>query len=320
VNTRVNESNARLRLTNALPLIFPYLGLVFVAVLFGILTKGAIFSSYNLKMVFNQIFPTLLCCVGATFYWAHGSLDISISSAMGCAAILCGNIMNTGNYFLALIGAIAIALIFGLVNGLLSTVCKLPAFLASICTLFIGSGIQAYFTLKQVIYIKVDTETLDSFWVKLIVAVVAVLICWFLFEYTFIGKNNIIIGGNISAARYSGIKVNRDMLIAFLLAAVFVGVAAFFNVARTMSVSSTFGSGMQFNVMISMVFGGMLIGGGKNSRISCGVIGAVTYTLVANGLQLAGTPTFYVTFIKGIIFVVVLGIIFRKGGGELLPN
>lgn len=147
------------------------------------------------------------------------------------------------------------------------------------------------------------------------------MICYILFEYTFIGKNNIIIGGNIKAAKFSGIKVNRDRIIAFLIAGVLVGVAAFFNTVRVKSVTSTFGSGIQFNVMVSMVFGGMLIGGGKNSRISSGVIGAITYTLVANGLQLAGLPSAWVNLIKGIIFLAVMAMTFmKKGKGGLLPN
>lgn len=326
MNTQIknSEKNALGSVKKILPLIVPYFGLIFVIVLFSILTKGRLLSANNLKIVFNQFFPTLLCSVGATFYWAHGSLDISISAAMGCAAIVAGNAINhfgvtAAGIILGLLGAILVTELFALVNGLLATVCGLSAFLATICTMFIGNGILSYFTLKEIIYITPKTDGIDSVPVKLIVAVIVIVICYILFEYTFIGKNNIIIGGNIKAARFSGIKVHRDRIIAFLIAGVLVGIAAFFNVGRLRSVTSTFGAGMQFNVMISMVFGGMIVGGGKNARISNGVIGAITYTLLANGLQIAGVPTEFVTLIKGIIFIIVIALTFKKSKGGLLP-
>ena len=324
-----SEKNGLSGVKKILPLIVPYLGLIFVVVLFSILTNGRLLSANNLKIVFNQFFPTLLCSIGATFYWAHGSLDISISAAMGCAALVAGNMLNkfvspegtvtAVGIILAILGAILVCELFAIVNGLLATVCGLSAFLATICTMFIGNGILSYFTLKEIIYIGPKTDTIDSVPVKLIVAVVVIIISYILFEYTFIGKNNIIIGGNIKAARFSGIHIHRDRILAFVVAGVLVGLAAFFSVTRLRSVTNTFGSGMQFNVMISMTFGGMIVGGGKNSRISNGVIGAITYTLLANGLQIAGVPTDYVTLIKGIIFIIVIGLTFKKSKDGLLP-
>ncbi|MCL2588617.1 MAG: ABC transporter permease [Oscillospiraceae bacterium] len=308
-----------------LTLISPYFGLVSVVVLFYFTTDGRLLSSQNLQMVFNQMFPVFLLCLGAVFVWAHGAIDLSVGAAMGCAAIVAANLYNSGSVALSVFGAIFIALLFGLTNGLLSAVLKLPPFLATFCTMFIGTGIQAYFTLREVIFInhgvaRWEATEIDSFPVKIVVIFVAAVVCFVLFQFTVIGKNNTIIGGNIKAARFSGIRVNRDRIIAFLISSVFVGLAAFFNVMRINSVTNTFGAGMQFSVIMSLVFGGMIIGGGKNARISAAIIGPITFILLSNGLQLSGIPTFYVSLLRGVFFIVIMAITFRKDKNELLPS
>lgn len=306
-------------LKTRLPMLLPYAGLVLVIVVFAILSDGVLLSQRNLTMVFNQLFPTLLCCIGATFYWAHGSIDLSIGSVIGVAGIVIGTLVNGGHIVWGLLGGIVVALVFALVNGLLVTVFHIPSFLSTLCVMFIANGIHAYFTLKQVIYISFDLTALDQIGLKLIVAAVLIIVCYILFEFSTIGKNNVAIGGNIRAAHFSGIKVSRERIIAFLIGGVCVGIAAFFMVVRMKSVTSTFGGGMQFNVMTSMVLGGTVIGGGKNAKIANGVIGAITYTLLTNGLQLAGMPTEYVYLLKGIVFIGVVALTFKRKPDGLLP-
>lgn len=299
--------------------VLPYGGMLLVVVLFSILSDGMMLSQRNLTTVFNQMFPTLLICIGATFYWAHGSIDLSIGNVIGVAGILAGVLINNGMTWLALLAAIGVALVFALVNSVLITYFKLPSFLATLCVMFVANGIQSYFTLQQVIYLSVDVSALDTTAVKLITVVLVTVICCVLFNFTSLGKNNVAIGGNPQAAYFSGVKVRREQITAFLLAGVCVGLAAFFMVLRMKSVTNTFGSGMQFNVMTSMVLGGTVIGGGKNTKISNGIIGAVTYQFLTNGLTIAGLSSEYVYLVKGIVFIAVVAMTFKRKSDGLLP-
>ena len=79
----------------------PYIGLVVVCILFGILSEGKLFSARNLKMLVNQVMPLLIICCGAAFYWAHGAIDLSVAGVLGVACITSALGFNTGSIFLA---------------------------------------------------------------------------------------------------------------------------------------------------------------------------------------------------------------------------
>ena len=270
----------------------PYIGLVLVCILFGILSGGKLFSTRNLKMLVNQVMPLLVICCGATFYWAHGAIDLSVAGVLGVACITSALGFNTGSVFLALLFPVLTAIVFGLANGFISTILRLPSFLTSLCIMFIASGLLSYIATSNIIKVTVDTGMVDNTAMKVIAMVVVVLVTYVLFEYTTIGKSNKLIGGNPRAAHFSGIAVNRNKIIAFVVAAVCIGIAAFFTTARAKSIGASTGNGMQFNVITAMVFGGMSFGGGKNARISNGVLGALTFTVLTNGMQLSGVDMF----------------------------
>lgn len=292
--------------SDSLQLWLPYLGLAFVCVVFGILSNGVLFSARNLKMLVNQVLPLLIICCGATFYWAHGAIDLSVAGVLGVSCITSAIGFNTGSVFLALLFPIMTALVFGLLNGVISSLLRLPSFLTSLCLMFIASGLLSYLATSYIIKVDYDTSMIDGPWVKIATMIAVTVITYVLFEYTEIGKGNKIIGGNPRAAFFSGIKVNKQQILAFLIAAVCIGIAAFFTTARAKSIGASTGDGMQFNVITAMVFGGMSFGGGKNARVANGVIGALTFTVLTNGMQLSGIGTDYVQMLRAIVFIIVV--------------
>ena len=284
----------------------PYIGLVVVCILFGILSEGKLFSARNLKMLVNQVMPLLIICCGAAFYWAHGAIDLSVAGVLGVACITSALGFNTGSIFLAFLFPVLTAIIFGLANGVISAILRLPSFLTSLCVMFIASGLLSYIATSNIIKVTTDTSMVDNTVVKVIAMVIVVIVTYILFEYTTIGKSNKLIGGNPQAAHFSGINVNRNKIIAFVVAAACIGIAAFFTTARAKSIGASTGNGMQFNVITAMVFGGMSFGGGKNARISNGVLGALTFTVLTNGMQLSGVGTDFVQLLKAVVFIIVV--------------
>ena len=71
------------------------------------------------------------------------------------------------------------------------------------------------------------------------------------------------------------------------------------------------------NVMVSLILGGMPLKGGMKSRLSCAIIGALTFSLLAVGLPIIGIPTRLTFLIKAAIFMIVVLITCRQKGGVL---
>jgi ribose transport system permease protein len=85
----------------------------------------------------------------------------------------------------------------------------------------------------------------------------------------------------------------------------------------TGAASDSTGTGYEMNVMVSLILGGMPLKGGMKSRLSCAVIGSLTFSLLAVGLPIIGVPTNMTFLIKAVIFLVVVLITCRQKGGAL---
>ena len=85
----------------------------------------------------------------------------------------------------------------------------------------------------------------------------------------------------------------------------------------TGAASDSTGTGFEMNVMVSLILGGMPLKGGMKSRLSCAIIGSLTYSLLAVGLPIIGVPTRLTFLIKAAIFLIVVLITCREKNGVL---
>ena len=93
--------------------------------------------------------------------------------------------------------------------------------------------------------------------------------------------------------------------------------AALFQRGYTGSASDSTGTGVEMNVMIALILGGMPLSGGMRSRVSSALIGSMTFSLLNVGLPLIGIPVNLTFMIKAIIFLIVVLITCRKRGGVM---
>ena len=91
---------------------FPVLGLIIIVIFFGIVTKGSLFSSYNLRSIANQMFLYILGGFGCLFLFAQGGIDLSMAANIGLAAILGVQVMQV-NVALGTIVTILIGTVVG---------------------------------------------------------------------------------------------------------------------------------------------------------------------------------------------------------------
>jgi len=304
-----------------LKVIYPYFGLVFVILFFLITTGGKIVGPDNLQTLLNQSYTLILLTAGMTFVYSHGGIDLSVGSVYALAQMAAGLVvMSTDAPVLALPASIITAMICSFITGIITVKLRVPAFVASLCMQFLGRGVVSTVVSKNKIVVPQELIALDNWTLKAVVLVVVVIICYILFEYTAIGKYNKAIGENITAVEQSGIKTDNYRVYAYLIGGFTMGLAAFFGLCRSGSMTTQTGLGMELNVIIALVLGGLSLGGGSKSSLRCGIIGSIITVILANGLVIMGVVYTYVNAVNGFIFLIVVYLTYMRNKRGLLPR
>ena len=300
----------------------PLAGLALISLLFLIMTEGSIFAPVNLKNLTSQALVTALVGLGAVFVFSAGAFDMSLSGSLCLTAIIGAKVaMATGSVGATLLACLAVSLALGIVKGLLAAYLDAPFF---IVTIVIGALLSALGLLimgKETVLTIGNLPTIDD---KTLINVATLggffLLALLLFNFTPIGKSCRLIGGNLIAARQSGIAIERTKIVAFLISALSIALAAFIILLRTRTASPTTGSTIGIDVIVALVLGGMALSGGPRSKISAALIGAATITVLNSGLVIIGVGPGMIQIVRGIIFLVVVWIASLNYRTGLLPR
>lgn len=306
----------------------PYVGLVLVVIIFQILTKGKLMTTDNIQSLFNQVIITALVAIGAVFVFGIGCFDMSLGSGVLMGSVLAGMVaISTGNLILAFLVCMAIPLVLGLLKGIFASYIEVPFF---IFTIVLGSVISAFVLVilgnETTLMLNNAVQPIKSFSIpqmtiiNVVVLAVYFIVCLVFFNYTGLGIRVKMLGGNYEAARQTGMNITKIKIAAFLISAIGVGLAAFLLLIRVRTVGSTTAGSTGTDVMVALVLGGMPISGGPRSKISAGIIGAATITVLNSGLAIMGLSTGIIQLCRGLVFLAVVLVSSFSYRTKLLPR
>jgi ribose transport system permease protein len=279
------------------------------------LTTDHFLERGNLSNLVLQVSIVSIIAIGSTIVILTGGIDLSPGSAIALMTMVFA--IMAKNLGLPLIVAmpivLALGLLLGLVNGILSAYLRIPSFITTLATLSAFRGLAFMFNNGSPIFsVSPHIEALfygTVFGIPLPLFYVIVLYAaafWFL-RYTRLGRAIYAVGGNPSAARLSGIDVRRTQLAAFLIAGLTAAIGAVLMTARLNSGSPNYGVGMELSAIAAAVIGGASLAGGRGHIVNT-VIGAMTIVIVQNALNLNAVPTSAQNVIIGAIIVLAVGI------------
>lgn len=314
----MNKQTVKEKLINLAPLI----GLILVFVVFAVLTGGKTVSSVNLKIISNQILITALAAIGAVFTFSCRALDMSIGGSL-CLCAIAGAMagMKTGSVAVMIAVTFLVSMLIALFKGVVAAYLTLPVF---IVTIIFGSLLSAIglvllgnqTTLSLCSLLNISNMT----WINIFVLGGFFIFALVLFNYTKIGKSFKLLGGNEIAAEQSGINRKKSIIISFLISGIAVSLAAIVTMLRTKTVTASTGGGIGNDILVAIVLGGMPLSGGPRSKISAGLIGAATITILNNGLSVYGVGNDIIQIVRGIIFLIVVFITSMSYRTRLLPR
>lgn len=292
------------RLTDLAPLV----GLALLIVLYLIQMDGAV-TSYNLKILLNQVVITAVIATGAIFIFSIGAFDISLGAATAVSAMAGATIYNaTGSLALMFVACVVVGVVIGAFNSIFAALFNLPVFVTTIAMLSILNSIVEVILNGQS-KLSIDSAaaaTLDTIPVKLSVLIIFFLICYFVFQFTPIGRQSKFLSGNPISAKQTGISKVKLTMVAFVIAGIGIGLAAFLTIVRAPVLSKTTAASIGMDVLIAVVFGGMPLSGGARSKITAAIVGATSIVLLNQVLLSFGLSSGISQIAKGVLFLFVV--------------
>jgi ribose transport system permease protein len=274
-------------------------------------------SVENLRNVLDQASLPLILGVGATLVILIGSIDLSIEGIMGSAAmvfvLLSANSRGDTDFgVLAIVAALAVGIVFGLLNGTILTKVKVPSFVVTLGMWFVGLGVATvlygtasipFLTDRQVAgwSTRLTLGLPNSFWAAVVVLALGVG----LLGLTRLGRNVLAVGDNEGIARMSGLRVDRVKIIVFAVAGGLSGIAGVLAAIKLGAGAPGVGAGMLFITIPAVVIGGTALAGGKGGVLRT-ALGVMVLVVLNNGLILAGASPNIQSGIAGAILIAAI--------------
>lgn len=287
--------------------LLPFIGLVVILGAMYYLTDGRIMQPKRLRLLLSQVYYPMIVATGVFFVMTLGSIDFTEGSTLGVASIVV-SVLSFYSIPLAIIGGILTGAAIGAVNGFFHVKFRLQSFIVTICTMYLFRGVCAYFTTETAIPASAAIKALDSDNLKIGITVAVLVVAYFLFKFTRIGNDVKAVGSGETAAKFSGVRTDKVKFLAFVAAGALTGLAAFVNVIKVGSITSTAGNQLETQILISLVLGGLPITGGAKVRFSNIVVGTLMYTVLNNGLVMLGFESATQQLIKGVVFLIFVAL------------
>lgn len=292
-----------------------------------------------LRDILLQSATRAIIALGIFFIILTGGVDLSAGRMVGLAAVVSASMLQSPTYlrrfypdlpqlplWLPILIAIAICFIAGICNGWIVARFGVPPFIATLGMQVAIYGINSiYFDLppnnSQPIgglsraFTNLGTGTIGEGlyslpYIVIIAAIVAVF-AWIMANKTQFGKNVYAIGGNVEAARVSGVNIEKNLIIIYAMAGALYGLAGVLEAARTGGATNNYGTMYELDAIAACVVGGVSATGGIG-KISGVLAGVLIFSVINYGLTFINVNPYWQLILKGLIIVSAVAFDIRK--------
>ena len=294
---------------------FESLGVLTLLILVIIVASFIAPGFFTYTNITNTIIIASIAAVtgfGMTFAIAMGGFDLSVGSVQAFTAITAAALMQVTSMPLAILGALAVGICLGLINGVLVTRLRMPAFVATFGMMSVIRGVALLTTKGQSVMITghrefaaINNGKLLGVPVPLIIVVVAFVLLYFLLRHMPFGRHVCAIGGNRRAAIASGINIDRTTLLVFGLVGLTAAVSGVMLSAQLLIVDGTLGAGFELQTITISVLGGTSLAGGSGNLAGT-LIASLLLATISSALNILKVAAFYQYLYLGLLLVLAL--------------
>jgi len=268
------------------------------------LATDAFFTADNLSNVLRQNAFTAILAAGMTFVIITAGIDLSVGSIVGLSGMVCADALAHGHGVPAGVAAgLAVGLAVGLCNGGIITIVRIPPFIVTLAMMQVVRGAAFKYTDARTISgLPPAFASLGGSAVTLAITAVVFAAAWVVLTRTPFGRHVYATGGNREAAWMSGVRVNRLLLLVYVLCGATAGLAGVLVASRLGAGYPRAGEFYELDAIAAVVVGGTSLFGGRGS-IWGTLAGAFFIGILNNGLNLFRVSTYDQMIVKGAVLL-----------------
>ena len=298
----------------------PLIGLVFVTSLFALSeeVRPYFYTGANFKIILTQSVVVAIGALGMTIIIVSGGIDLSVGSTVAFGSVIAAKLIVAG-YPPAAVMALTLlsGALIGLVNGMIIAGFKLMPFIVTLGMMGVARGSAKWLANNQtvntpdtpVFKLMEQIDPLQLFplpigvWIVTGLAIIMIIVL----RQTVFGTRIFALGSNEATARLCGIRVSLNKVIIYAFAGVFFGLAGLLQFSRLALGDPTVAIGLELDIIAAVVIGGASLSGGSGS-IQGSMIGALIMSVLRNGSNQMGWPTYVQEILIGVVIVIAVGL------------
>jgi rhamnose transport system permease protein len=296
---------ARQRELSLLAIMFVLGGLVSIA-------APQFLTADNISQVAVLASIIAIAAVGEALVIITRNVDLSVEAMIGLVAYCVAVVLeqHTLDAPAAIVFGIGLGLVLGMINGVIVTVFRVPAIVATLGTLSVFRGIDYLIAGSHQVplaglppgFTDASRDSILGIPVFVVIALIVVIVGSVLLRYTRFGRQLYAVGSNPEAAAILGIPSRRVVFVAFALCGLLSGVAGVLWVVQFGTINGTSATGVVLAVVAAVVVGGVNIFGGSGT-VAGAALGALFLGFIANALILVGLSQFWLQAIYGLVIL-----------------
>jgi len=292
-------------------------GIIFLSLIilgFFAISTTEILKFSNIINILIQSSIVAIAGAGMTLAITTGGFDLSVGSVLALTTCVMGRLIPVYGVATTTLISIIVAIVIGFLNGIIITKLKIQTFVATLATLIIIQGVALIYTRGEFVPLFAYTETkvfssgvMLGIPVPIVMTVLVYGLLYMIYKFTPLGVYIRGIGSNESAARFSGIAVDRVIIIVFILTAVTASLSGIITVSQLLTGAAVYGGTFPLEVITVTILGGTSLSGGKGYLWGT-LMASIMIGIIKSGLNLMGFSGWVQKFAIGLILLIALSI------------
>jgi ribose transport system permease protein len=285
--------------------------MVLIIVIMALIKPDTFFTSTNLFNILKQASIVSIIAFGQTFIMVSGGIDLSVGYSLGLSGVIMAHFIKLNlPPGIAIVSGLIVSCVIGLLNGLIITRFKLPPFIVTLGMAKIARGVMYVITrgypipVRDPFVIALGNAYLGPVPLMVIIMLVLFAVAAYVLGKTVFGLRTKAIGGNETAARLTGIKVDSHKIQLYVLTGLLCGIAGIILAGRVNSGNPNSGINFDLDSIAAVIVGGTAMSGGEGSVIGT-LLGALILQIISNGLVLLNVSIYWQTVVAGVLIIAV---------------
>lgn len=290
-----------------------------------LMVVGAIVNPYfmtvaNQKANFRDIAILAIAAIGVSFPILTAGIDLSVGSMVGVGAVMSAWAMMKWGMpiWLAIIVTLCIGFAIGTIHGLFVTKLRMHGFLITLVTL--GAARGALLVITSAFPVPIDSREFNFIGqgyifnvipVPVVICILVAAVAFYVLRFSYVGRQIYAVGGNVEAARFSGINVDARIMLCYIISVLCAVTVGMIQAARMSQGHPGSGDGYELQAITACIVGGVSFMGGEGGVLGI-IIGAMLMGTLQNAMVMLNVNPYWHRIVISMVLLVAITVDYMR--------